>query len=145
MDVRLVMKDGRLHPADHLAAEDLRGLKNGETVRAQITRPRNAGHHRKFFALMKVVFDNQSRYPTLKHLVDAIKLAIGHCDERKVDGKDIVVLRSISFAKLDQSGFEQFYDRVLDLVLTKILPHVARSDIEARVLDIINGPSARAA
>lgn len=148
MDIRLAMKGGRLVAADALSAEDLAGIREGETVRAQITRPRNIGHHRWFWALMTAVYHAQQEpvaYPTVQHMVRALKIALGLFDTWRVNGRDVLELRSISFAKMSQDEFSQFSERAVELVLTRIVPHVQRADLEARILDILGTSAGRAA
>jgi hypothetical protein len=138
-DVLLTRKGGRFVPADVVSAEAIDGIREGETVRAVITRPRNVGHHRKFFALLQVVFDAQDRFPTVEALLDAIKIATGLYDTYKLNGREVMKLRSISFASMDQKEFTAFYDRVLHLIVTHILPHTDKADLEQRVYDIVDG------
>lgn len=76
----------------------------------------------------------------LEHLLDGLKIALGHFDTYRLPtGEAVVKPRSISFAKMDQVSFGQFYDRALRLILTRILPRMQRSDLEARIHDILEG------
>ena len=98
-----------------------------------------------YFALLNLVFDAQDTYPTLDGLLDAIKIGLGHCDERTtLDGKLFMVPRSISFASMDQTQFSQFFDRTVNLIITHILPHTTKADLEERVFEVLGepGPSA---
>jgi hypothetical protein len=76
-------------------------------------------------------------------LLGAIKLATGLFDIGKtVDGVPYVVPQSISFASMDQNRFEQWYEKALDVIMTKIVPGIAKSDLEARINDMLSGYSA---
>ena len=163
-DIYLVREGSGLAAADPFSMETIEGLGRGEMVLCKLSRPRNPGHHRKFFALLGVAFRAQSRYPTLDHLLEAVKIGIGHYDVVNVRStpalleaiKDalgiyqiilpslpplisipLIQPRSISFAKMSQESFEQFYDAAVLYVLTEILPGVERADIEAQVLEIL--------
>jgi hypothetical protein len=135
----LIQRDGnRLVAADPYSLDALQGLPKGQTLNVTIKRPRNVKHHRKFFALLGIVYDAQSRYPTTDHLLNAIKIAIGHYDLVPLTKKHTVIqTRSISFASMDQAAFEQFYDRVILVIVKDILPGVQAKELEAQVLDII--------
>ena len=134
-----VMRDGtRLAAADAISADAILKAENNQVFSVTLHRPRNGKHHRKLFALLKIVFDNQETFATLEALLDALKMATGLFDVRTtVDGIPFTVPRSISFASMCQSEFETFYEKVLDVIITKILPGVNREDLEAQVLEII--------
>ncbi len=144
LEIILMRKGKWLAPADGVSEQHIAAMKHDEVVTATIRRQRNPRHHRLFFALLNIVFQNQTRYPTLEHLLDAIKLAIGHYDTMTIGNREIVKLRSISFSKMDQATFGQFFDRVVELVITRILPHTTREDLEAQVYEMIGeSPPAR--
>lgn len=129
-------------PADDATAEAMKPYL-GKTIRMKWAAPRNVGHHNKFFALLNTVFPHQSVYPTFDTFRDAVSVALGYGDTVKLgDGRTIICAKSISFAKMDQVAFGEFYDRAVNLILTKILPHVDRADLEQQVHDILDGRSA---
>ncbi len=47
-----------LEPYDDSAVNALRHLKVGTIVRAEITKPRNVAFHRKFFAMLNLVWQS---------------------------------------------------------------------------------------
>jgi hypothetical protein len=132
-------RNGRLAPVDTIGADSLDAVPVGTVLRVKWSRPRNAGHHRKFFALLNVVFKAQSRFATLDDLLDAIKIATGHYTIWRVGDREILRPKSISFAAMDQTAFEQFYERVVALILETILPNVERADLDAEVHEILEG------
>lgn len=138
LDVFLMRDGNRLAAADAISAEAILKAESNQVFSVTLHRPRNGKHHRKLFALLKIVFDNQETFATLEALLDALKMATGLFDIRQtVDGIPFTVPRSISFASMCQSEFEVFYDKVMDVIVTKILPGVNRKDLEAQVLEII--------
>lgn len=138
-ELLLIRERNHLAAYEPISAELIEAMKHGEVVTATIRRPRNPGHHRKFFALMKVVYDAQDRYATPEQLLNIIKMAVG-CGQvmEIIKGKPMFIPSSISFAKMDQEDFEKFYQRVVEVVLTKILPNVTSEELEQQVLEIIN-------
>lgn len=141
MDLWLIRKMDMLVPANEQSLEALRKMKAGEWFRAEVKLPRNVKHHRKYFALLNAVFPHQTQWPTLKSFQRQMKKALGH-GEWIVSGdgkhKDFIE-ESISFASMDQAEFEQFYERAVEIILTRILPAVAREDLDRQVAEIMEG------
>lgn len=104
-----------LSAADDEAKEVLRGWKIGTTLRAKVSRMRNASHHRKFFALLNTVWQACGEYKTPESLLVNLKFRMGHTEEVLIvsSGEVLHIPRSISFAAMDQIEFDDFYERAL--------------------------------
>ena len=125
-----------LQPVDEAGEAVLRRIPRGEIMRVEIRRPRNIRHHRLFFVLMSVVWENldQERYPTIDDLVAAIKIAAGLRTRIELpDGMVGFVPGSIAFHRMDQAAFDEFYDRVCDLICKYFLPGVTSEELRAEV------------
>jgi hypothetical protein len=141
-EVLIVREGTKLAAADPISAEAIAGIKLRETVTASIRRSRNPKHHRKLWALLTVVYDSQSVFATKEDLLNAIKLATGLFETGlTVDRVPYVVPQSISFAAMDQNRFEQRYEKVLEVILTKIVPNASAEGLSNRVQEIIDGYS----
>jgi hypothetical protein len=83
--------------------------KLGEVVELKPTKVRNGNYHRLFFAILKLISDNSEPHINEKAALHFAKLASGTgevvTDSR---GEKHFVPGSISFAKMDQAGFEAF-------------------------------------
>ena len=111
-------------------------LREGENVLCTITRPRNYDFHKKFFALVRLTFDN---LPERLHqmlgirseedMLDCIKIDLGLFTEHWHGGRKVLKLGSISFAAMDQSEFESFYNRAITLILSKYLRGSKRQEL----------------
>lgn len=144
LEVLLVRDGTRLAAADTLSAEAIAGIAHRETVTASIRRPRNPKHHRKFFALIKVVMESQNYFATDEDLIDELKMATGlYTTKKRLDGSEYNVVKSISWASMDQNRFEQWYARAVEIILTKVIPHTKREDLEERVHEILGEPTHR--
>ena len=58
-----------LMPSDRASEAILDGCKQGDVVRVQISKPRHPGHHRKYWAMLKIVHEGtavQDLYPTIR-------------------------------------------------------------------------------
>lgn len=127
---------GKLEPVDEAGQEAMRNLRHGETIKITISRPRNVQHHRKFFALCSIVHANQEHYSSVEQVVAALKVATGHCDFVVTQKGWTAIPRSISFAKMDQTEFNAFYEKCVDYVVTKIIPGISRDDLRNELLEI---------
>lgn len=142
-EVYLRRKMGALYPVSRGDEEALMALPEGVTVKASITQPRNVQHHRKFMALLNVVFPHQETYATFDSFHAAIKVALGYGDTVVLpDERVIIVPKSISFAKMDQKAFEQFYQRAVDLICNKVIPGLGKPELQQQVNEILEGRSA---
>ncbi len=109
---------------NQLEATDMDGenyinkLKDGETVKATITKPRNPKHHRKFFSMLNMVFENQDKYEILEDLLTEVKLRTGHYKEHiTVKGTVIYIPKSVAFDEMDQLEFESIYNKAISCCL----------------------------
>lgn len=130
-----------LVPSDRRTSEELRRYADNDIVRAVINRPRNPRHHAKLFAMLNLVWEStavQDKYPKVENLLDALKDATGHVEMfRKVDGEMLTKPKSINFESMDQAAFEEFYNQAVEIIATRIVPHLDREDLERQVMEMI--------
>jgi len=62
-------KLNHLEPTNIDSQNAIAKLVVGQVVTCDIKQPRNIKHHRKMFALLGLVFDNQSRYKNVNDLL----------------------------------------------------------------------------
>ena len=104
-----------LVPSDDASREDLRGIKLGTILRCKVSRLRNASHHRKFFALLNTVWSACDQWPSVDSLLTDLKFRLRHTDDVLLvsTGEIVRIPKSISFASMDQTEFDQFYASAL--------------------------------
>lgn len=130
---------GSLRPVDDRGRDLLSQLKVGFQYQVEVKRPRNIKELRLYWALIHLIFPNQSTWLTEEDLSDAIKCAVGHCETTTLkDGKIMVRPKSIAFSKADQDQWKAFLDRVIQLVITKIIPGTTEEHLRAE-LETITG------
>lgn len=138
LDLHMVKRLGGLRPMSSLDAEQLDELPNGCEVRVSITRPRSVKMHRLFFAALALIFKNQERYQTLDQLLSAVKVELGYVEWFTMrDGREIGIPQSIAFNKMDQQGFNEFWERFCDLVAQRIIPGLKRAELERELREMI--------
>ncbi len=139
----LVRTNEGFAPSDELSEQRTKRIPLGEIVRAEIKKGRNVLFHRKYFALLNLVFQNQDKYKNLEDLLVEIKLKIGYYTEHiTTKGIVIYVPKSISFAGCDQSTFEEIYSKTIDVCLEHFmfideqdLRQKVNEELELKVLD----------
>lgn len=108
-----------LAASDDDSRDALRKVKHGSLVLVEIRRPRNIHFHKKFFAMLDLVWAAAGEWPTVEHLLADVKVAIGHVEKHQLTNRktgetfDYVTLKSIAFHNMDDIEFEKFYERAL--------------------------------
>lgn len=132
-------------PLDDIDWEKKRQLRLDSDVRVRITKPRNIRFHRKFFALLNIAFDNlpeqvqqNRKIDSIEKLLSLIKIHLGYYNVVKIDGRDVIDLHSIIFAKMDETDFRIFYDRAVSDILQCFLQGTDRNDLIQEVEDFIS-------
>lgn len=120
--------------------EKMDSFKNGDIVQAEIKKPRNIRHHRKFFALVNFVMQNQEQYKNQEDLLVEIKLKTGHYQEHiTTKGKLIYVPKSISFSKMDEHEFNLFYSKAIDVCIANFMTGMTPEEVNRQVDNILIG------
>lgn len=129
---------GSLRPVDDAGEQILSGIANGDLVMVEVKRPRNIQHHRLYWALVTLVWQNQERYPTAEDLHEAIKISVGLRTQITLpNGETGYIPGSIAFHKMGQDEFSQFYDRVCDAIAKHFLPGVTSDELKREVESMI--------
>ena len=120
MKVFLRREGSRLAPAGADDEEKIRGLRGENWYKADLRKVRNPGHHRKAFALIKLMFDSQERYETIDDLLVELKVRTGWYHEHILpSGQLVYVPKSIAFENMDQIEFEAFYEKLVNVAVTQ--------------------------
>ena len=89
-------------------------LGDGESLECDTRKARHPKHHRLFFALLQESFKHQERYSNIADLLVELKIRCGWYDEHITQrGEVVYVPRSISWARMDQDTFEEFFNQAV--------------------------------
>ena len=127
---------GSPRPADEQSEDWLRKIANGECIMVEARKPRNIQHHRKLFALLKLVCDNVDEKITPELLLGLIKLRTGYSELIRTRKGEVLIPKSIAFESLDQHGFDEFYNAAVHFIIQDILP-VSRDELEKELLEMV--------
>lgn len=130
-----------LAPDDESATAVLRRIKPGDVVRVEVRRPRNLSAHRRWFALVNMIYANSEDYGSPELVHAHLKLLAGHADPivNKATGETYLVPKSISFSSMDEDAFQALWARVVPKVCTEIIPGLTVPEVEDEVLRICGG------
>src|SRR5512147_754375 len=120
-----------------------RKLKIGTDYKVEIKKARNYQFHKKYFALIKLAwltmpekFDSQ--YPHPENLRKALQIEAGYFETSyTLDGTQLIESKSIAFDELDEYGFQELYNKVLDVILKWILPNNTSEEIERELINFL--------
>lgn len=124
------MAGGLLAPADDEAAEFLQKQKLGEAFSAEINKPRNYRFLKKYMVLLKLAFDSwepalgeHKGLPIQKNFTrfrKDVAIATGFYELTvNINGETRAEARSISFAHMDETDFDQLYQKTISLFINK--------------------------
>jgi len=108
----LVIKTPRgLLPVYDSDLENYCKIPMNEEFEIEYTKKRNLKFHKKYFALMKLAFENQQDYRSLNDMRRDIAIVSGFYDEvvNKITGEILKVAKSISFSNCDENEFNEIY------------------------------------
>ena len=134
MEIYLVKQfNGMYKPAYDSDLEKSKKHKVNDIIKFEATKPRNIKFHKKFFSLINMVFQNQEVYTDINNLRKELTKACGFYTEY-VNHKGVTVYeaKSISFAKMDNTEFDELYNKFLDVVVL-----IFKWD-KAEILDSLN-------
>ncbi len=98
--------------------EKMKRIKVGDFLECEIKKPRNYEFHKKFFALIQMIFQNQERYNNIDDLREDLIVEAGFYTWREnFKGDRVKKAKSISFANMDDHEFSDFYSAVLDEIV----------------------------
>lgn len=141
MDIYCRVTDYGLVPVYDSDLDMKKRLKVGTTVRCRVTQPRNYGFHKKFFALVRLTYDNlplplveRWNIHSADDMLRRFKRDLGYYTSRTNDrGEREIEFRSISFAAMDEQEFERFYNDCVNLVLYTYIRGLGREDLEEEI------------
>jgi hypothetical protein len=121
MKIHLIKQlNGSLLPAHDSDHEKLKKVKALSMVECDIKQPRNLKFHKKFFALLNMVYQNQPEDCTIQNFDHFRKYLIkrsGYFEEIQTPTGVTYEADSISFGSMTQETFDKLYSDVLDTII----------------------------
>ena len=117
-DVLVQVVPGGLRAVNGVESDKLDKLR-GRELMAQLKQPRNIRFHRKYFALLGVARDMISEDYTAEQFRALCTVGAGHCDFIQGENGLVAIPKSISFASMDETTFENLYSDTLTFICEK--------------------------
>lgn len=95
-------------------------LKIGEEIEVKPNKTRNLQHHKKFFVLVKLLFDNQDKFDTIEDFRAVFTMRCGYYRAIETEKGTVHLPTSIKFSKMDQTAFDEFYDKAVTVACDTI-------------------------
>lgn len=95
-------------------------LKIGEFYKVEITKQRNPKHHKKFFVLLNLCFNNQDIFNNQDQMRKWITMKAGFVEKVITPTGFYYDAQSISFSKMDQTEFDDYYNKCINVCLNWI-------------------------
>lgn len=135
-DIVLIKRAGALQPGDADAEQALAKIADDTYVMANVRRPRNLDHHRKFFKLMRVIAENTDVHPEVLRAL--VLIEAGHCHVvKRKDGRIDRFPKSIDFTSVDQTEFEEIWDRSVDYIVKHIIPGMNKTELTSEIEELL--------
>ena len=139
-------------PVDKAGMDLFNEIPMNSEFKATLTQPRNIRFHRKYFTLLNFAFDNWDAPTEVSKRHDIVPLKSreqfrkdivilsGYYDVvRRLDGSEIIIAKSISFAKMDDTEFTKLYSTTIDIILSRVLSQYTKDDLNAVVDRLLAG------
>ena len=111
--------NGIIKPAYDSDHEYFKKMPVNEVFEIEYKKQRNVKFHRKFFALLKLAYENQSDYRLMEDLRRDLLITSGNYTEvvNKITGEVFKVADSISFSSMDNVKFNEVYESVKEVIV----------------------------
>ena len=131
MEINLIKTLSGLVPSDPDSEGWYNKLKVGSTVHSEFKLYRNPKFHRRYFALLKIGFDNwipseiNSKYGVpeknfTRFRKDVAILCGYYKNVIRFDGTSRIEAESISFSNMEETEFQKLYNSTIDLFINNI-------------------------
>lgn len=140
MKILCVITETGLTPKYESDREEFKKLKRNAEVVVEIKKGRNIEFHKKYFALLKLTFENFPEWledtlnvHSVEDLRTRIKIDLGLYDISHYGNQSIIVPKSIAFDKMDETEFEKFYRMSVNHIIKNYLKEVSNEQIEEEI------------
>lgn len=124
---------GTLIPDSEEVAEKLKAIPNGQGILIEYKPKRSYRFHKKLFALLNLIYQNQEHYKSVDNILEVVKFRAGHFETIVLhNGNTHYKAKSISFADMNELEFKEFYSKSIDVALE--LTQMTKADIENEII-----------
>ena len=111
--------------------------KVGEKFWIDIKIARNYLFHKKYFAMLKLAFENQEKFQDLTEFRLLAQMKAGYYKEVKTEKGIVYMPSSISYDSLDNTAFEQLYNKVHDVLWKEYFSGIDNEVLQNEILNFM--------
>jgi len=107
---------GRIKPLYDSDYEVLKKLKKNTPLKFEVKQERNYQFHKKTMALFNLGFENQEKINSFDNYRKIMTMKAGFFTTEVTDKGVVYFAKSISFANMDNSEFEDLYSKLIHVI-----------------------------
>ena len=120
-------------PCDEDTVKQFNKQKIDDEIYSEYKPRRNYNFHKKLFSMLNLILSNQTKYKNVDNILTECKFKAGYFNIHiGIDGNQVLIPKSISFATMDADEFEAFYSSCLDTCL-ELVP-MGKTELEEAIL-----------
>lgn len=140
MKILCVVTENGLVPKYESDREEFKALKRNTDVLVECGQKRNYEFHKKFFALLKLTYENFPEWledslnvHSVEDLRTRLKVDLGIYEVSHYGNQSVIIPKSIAFDRMDETEFEKFYKNSVNYILKNYLKGVTNEQIEEEI------------
>jgi len=123
-------------PFNAKATEDMARVKLGDVVELRMTKVRNGGFHRLFFAMLRLISENSNPHITEEQALYLAKVGAGCGQWIDTGRREMFCPGSISFAAMDQTAFDAFVKAAIPPLVTRFMAGTAPEAVIREAMEL---------
>lgn len=124
-------------PADDEAVRVSRRWEPGEIAIVDLKKPRVYKSLKRYQALLTMVFENSTKFKSRDQVHQYLKIRAGHATRiESAAGEAFFIADSIDYDTLDETEFQDVWNRVKDVVCEDIIPGLKQPELEFEILKV---------
>lgn len=123
-------------PFNAKATEDMARVKLGDVVELRMTKVRNGGFHRLFFAMLRLISENSNPHITEDQALYLAKVGAGCGQWIDTGRREMFCPGSISFAAMDQAAFDAFVKAAIPPLVTRFMAGTAPDAVIREAMEL---------
>ena len=123
-------------PFNTKAQDDMARVKLGDVVELKLTKVRNGGFHRLFFAMLRLISENSNPHISEEQALYLAKVGAGRGQWIDTGRKELFAPGSISFAAMDQVAFDAFVKAAIPPLVTRFMAGTAPEAVIREAMEL---------
>lgn len=134
MKIQVIKTNGVLKFAHNSDYELSKKIPENKIFEIEYKKQRNLKFHKKFFALIKLAFENQELYTNIDDFRHDL-LVLSHFYDEKINlftNEKIKVAKSLKFSQMDEVEFSEVYENVKNTIckLLRVTNEIIEQEVE---------------